>query len=129
MNIRSLLEEAFYSAEASRATAAIAEARDAVSAAGRVDGYSIEVVVPDEVDEQWLRERVLHPLIYFCQSTGVPAPACPGVFLTFFHGDRLSCVLGAEVIAWAARELGEGEQALIDEYGTGEREAGAPRTV
>jgi len=129
MDIRPLFDEAFYTDEASRATEAIARARDAVSAAGRLDGVSLEIVVPERPDERWLRERVLHPLIYYCQSTGASAPACPGVFVTLFHGDRLSCVLGAEVIAWAARLLGVAEQALVDEYGTHEREQGAPRTT
>jgi hypothetical protein len=71
---------------------------------------------------------VLRPLIYFCQSTGAAPPNCPGVFMSFFHGGRVYCVLGAEVIAWAAQQLAIEPQALIDRYGTGESEHAAPRT-
>ncbi len=127
MNIDSLLKEAFFEGDAFSATPIIETARARVSAEANVDGFSFEVVVPDEADADWLRERVLRPLIYFGESAGMPPPACPGVFVTFFRGDRVYCVLGAEVIAWAAQQLGADEQALIREYGPGEREGAAPR--
>lgn len=127
MEIQSLLQEAFFDADAAQATRAIAEARERVSREAKVDAFSLEVVVPEQPDDAWLRDRVLRPLVYFCQSTGVPPPACAGVFLSFFHDARLSCVLGAEVIAWAAQALGLDTGALLDRFGTGESEHAAPR--
>ncbi|HSN33723.1 MAG TPA: STAUR_1299 family protein [Ideonella sp.] len=127
MNIDPLLDEAFLSDEAGHATPAIDAARARVSNIANVGAFSLEVVVPDAPDEDWLRERVLRPLVYFCESTGVPAPACTGVFVTFFRGGRIHCVLGGEVIAWSARELGLDVQAIVDRSGTGEREHAARR--
>ena len=127
MEIKSLLQEAFFTDDATRATSAIEEARTRVTREAKVGAFSLEVVVPEQPDELWLRERVLRPLIYFCQSTGAPPPNCTGVFLTLFHHDRVHCVLGAEVLAWASAQLKIETQALIDRYGTAEHEHAAPR--
>jgi hypothetical protein len=127
MDIKSLLGEAFFTDDAKQATSAIGQARARVTEEGKVGAVSLEVVVPEQADESWLHERVLHPLIYFCQSTGSPPPECTGVFISFFYGDRVYCVLGAEVIAWAAGQLHVEAQELADSYGTGEREHPAPR--
>ena len=127
MEIKTLLKEAFHSDDAKIATTAIESARARVEAEAKVGAFSLEVVVPKRPDERWLRERVLRPLIYIAQSAGTPPPSCTGLFLTFFHRSRVYCVLGAEVIAWAAEQLGVFEQALIDQYGTGESEHAAPR--
>jgi hypothetical protein len=126
MNIDPLLEEAFFDDEAVRATQSIELARDHVSKLAQLDAFSLEVVAPEFPDEAWLRERVLRPLIYFCQSTGAAPPACAGVFVTFFHRGRIKCVLGAEVLAWGAKQLGVDAQSLIDRYGTGEELRRAP---
>jgi hypothetical protein len=122
MNIDSLLQEAFFHDDALRATQLIDTARAQVAAAAHVDAFSMEVVVPDQPDETWLAEHVLRPLVYFCQSTGVPPPACAGVFVTFFRGEQLYCVLAAEVIAWSARQLGVDDKAILERYGTHEDE-------
>ncbi len=127
MDITSLLEEAFFAADEKSATSAIEQARALVSEQAKVDAFSLEVVVPENPDDQWLHERVLHPLIYFCQSIGAPPPNCAGVFVTFFSRGRVHCVLGAEIVAWADHELGLDAQALVDLYGTGERQRAAPR--
>ncbi len=127
MEIESLLEEAFYSDDEKSATSAIEQARTRASEQGKVDAFSLEIVVPESPDELWLGERILRPLIYFCESTGVPPPSCTGVFFSFFHGGRVRCVLAAEVVAWAARQLELDVETLADRYGTGEHEHAAPR--
>src|SRR5262249_50971871 len=98
MNIEELLREAFLIDEPQRATTAIDEARRRIATEGKTGGFSLEVVVPDDPDEQWLHDHVLRPLVYFCESTGLSAPNCAGVFLSFFTRNRLYCVLGAEVL-------------------------------
>lgn len=102
MEIDSLLNEAFLIADPMRATAAIDEARQRVATEGKLGAFSLEVVVPEDADDRWLEDRLLRPLVYVSESIGTPAPDCPGVFVSFFARGRLFCVLGAEVIAWAA---------------------------
>jgi hypothetical protein len=127
MDIKSLLKESFHSDDAKLATLAIESARERIETVARTGAFSLEVVAPRVPDERWLRDRVLRPLIYFAQSAGLSPPSCTGVFVSFFHRSRVYCVLGAEVIAWAAIELGVSEIALIAQYGTGESEQAAPR--
>jgi hypothetical protein len=127
MDIKSLLKESFHSDDAKLATLAIETARERIETEANTGAFSLEVLVPKVPDERWLRERVLRPLIYFAQSAGVPPPSCTGVFVSLFHRSRIYCVLGAEVIAWAAEQLGVTEQSLIAQYGTGETEQAAPR--
>jgi hypothetical protein len=116
VDIKSLLREAFVNDRAENATSAIDRARARVAEVGGIAGRSLEVVVPERPDEGWLRERVLGPLVYFCESTGAAPPSCAGVFMSFFYGGRLYCVLGAEILAWAS-ELGIRWQGLTPGLG------------
>lgn len=126
LDLQPLLDEAFFHAEVEDATRAIEQARERFSAAAHTDGFSFEVVVPPEPDDDWLAGRVVGPLVYFCESTGAPLPACPGVFVSFFRGRELACVLAAEVLAWARARLGLTDEELAERYGTHELET-APR--
>lgn len=122
MEIDSLFQEAFLIADPMRATEAIGEARQRVATEGKTGGFSLEVVVPADADERWLEARVLRPLVYLGESIGAPAPDCPGIFLSFFARDRLFCVLGAEVIAWAAARQKRSPAELAQAYSVGASE-------
>jgi hypothetical protein len=112
MDIKSLLRKAFFSDDAKRATSAIEQARAQVRESAPVDAFCLEVVVPRRPDEMWLRERALRPLVHLCTLIGSPPPDCAGAFIAFFHHDRVYCVLGAEVLAWASARLEIDPQAL-----------------
>lgn len=127
MNIESLVSESFLSAKQDQATRAIAEARAEVTREGKLGATSVEVVMPDDADEDWLGEGLLRPLIYFCQSSGAALPDCSGVFVSLFYRGHIHFVLAAEVIAWACAQLGIGWQELVAQYGTGERQSPAQR--
>lgn len=115
LDLAPLLARAFHSAEASHANVAIAEAREKLG-----EARSYEVLVPDRPDDDWLSEGFLKKLVYFCESTRAPLPGCPGVFVSFFAGDRLHCVLASEVIAFACDRLATTSEDLVRRYGTGE---------
>jgi hypothetical protein len=117
-----LLRLAFHTSDVTDATRAIEEARARFSEVAKLDGFSFEVVVPSAVDGDWVLDRVIRPLVYFCESRGAPPPACPGVFVSLFVGSRVHCVVGAEVLAWASRELGVSIPELHARYGLEERD-------
>ena len=123
INLQPLFDEAFFHADVESATLAIEQARARFSEEAQLDGFSFEVVVPELADEAWLAGQLVGPLVYFCQSLGAPPPACPGIFVSLFAGQKLHCVIAAEVIAWAGRELGMSTDDLIERYGTHEMEA------
>lgn len=122
MDLAPLFQLAFHATDVVDATQAIEQARARFSAEAKLDGFSYEVVVPGEPDRDWLAERLLKPLVYFCESRGSPIPACPGVFVSLFAGRRLYCIVAAEVIAWASRELGVDVAGLRMQYGLHEQD-------
>ena len=87
----------------------------------------IEILVPERADERWLREQVLQPIVYYCDSTGMAVPGCAGMFASLFRDDKVYCVRAATVIAWACAELGIDVDRLEQEYGLDESEHAAPR--
>jgi hypothetical protein len=105
---------AFFTAEAARANAALDEAR------GIAGGRSYEVVAPPEPDLAWFERGLVSKLVYFCEATRAPLPACGGVFVSLFDGDRLFAILAADVIAFAGEVLGVDPDELVRRYGTGE---------
>ncbi len=114
LDLTPLLSLAFLSDEAARANAVLDEAR---TIAG---GRSYEVMVPDEPDLTWFEGSLIKKLVYFCEATRAPLPACPGIFVSFFTGGRIHVVLAADVIALACTTLGASPDALVERYGTGE---------
>ena len=114
LDLSPLLARAFFTAEATRATVALGEARALSS------GRSWEIIVPAEPDTTWLTETLLRKLVYFCDATRAPLPGCGDVFVSFFAGDRLCCVAAADVIAFAMETLGVSAEDLVKRYGTGE---------
>lgn len=127
LDLAPLLAQAFLTAEAAKANSALAEARE------QADGRSWEIIVPldpgqqssepaarTSCDRAWFEETLLRKLVYFCESTRAPLPACAGVFVSFFAGDRLCCVDAARVIAFACETLAVTSEELVRRYGTGE---------
>jgi hypothetical protein len=114
LDLSPLFALAFFTADAARATAALDEAR------GISGGRSYEVVVPPEPDLAWFEGALVSKLVYFCESTRAPLPACAGVFVSFFAGERLHAVLVADVIAFACASLGVSPDELVRRHGTGE---------
>jgi hypothetical protein len=114
LDLSPLFALAFLTADAASATAALDEAR------GIAGGRSYEVVVPPRPDLGWLEGTLVSRLVYFCESTRAPLPACGGVFVSLFAGDRLHAVLAADVIAFACEALGASPDELVRRHGTGE---------
>jgi hypothetical protein len=116
LDLSPLLARAFHTSEAPRATIAIAEARDLQPEGSR----SYEVIVPAGADRAWLETALVKKLVYYCESTRAPLPACGGVFVTLFVGEHLYCVLASDVIAFACDALGTTSESLVQRFGTGE---------
>jgi hypothetical protein len=114
LDLSPLLTLAFLSSDATLANAAIDEAR------GIAGGRSYEVLVPSEPDLAWFEDKLVSKLVYFCEASRAPLPACAGVFASLFVGGRLHFVLAAEVIAFACEALGVSADELVRRHGTGE---------
>jgi hypothetical protein len=117
-----LLGEAFFATELADASEALDRARTRYAETYHHPGSSFEVVAPPEPDSTWVRDRMVGPLLYFCQSTGIPVPDCPGIFVSLFIDRRLHCIAAYEVMSWAAQELHETPDDWLAKFGTHERE-------
>ena len=114
LDLSPLFALAFLTTDATRANAALDEAR------GIAGGRSYEVLVPSEPDVAWLEGAFVSRLVYFCEATRAPLPACAGVFVSLFSGERLFAILAADVIAFACEALGVSSDELVRRHGTGE---------
>jgi hypothetical protein len=114
LDLSPLFALSFLTADAARANAALDEAR------GIAGGRSYEVVVPPEPGVAWFEGALVSKLVYFCESTRAPLPACAGVFVSLFAGERLFAVLAADVIAFACEAIGVSPDELVRRHGTGE---------
>jgi len=117
-----LLEEAFFTTEIANAFDALDEGHATFAKVYDRPGISFEVVLPPSPSDEWVRRRVVGALLYHCQSTGVPVPTCPGVFVSLFVGARLYCVAAYDVLAWASKELHETPEQWLALFGTHELE-------
>src|SRR5262249_34907915 len=68
------LAKAFHVTEVTNATEALHQASEKYIDLFKVDGMSFEVAPPASPDENWAKERLLHPLIYYCESSGRTFP-------------------------------------------------------
>ena len=59
-------------------------------------------------------------LVYHLESIGAHLPACRGVIISAFRGDRLYFLDAKDFVARACSLLGVTAQQLVDLYGTGE---------
>lgn len=122
VDIQRLLREAFFATEVTDASEALAKAAARYAELYHRPGFSFEIVAPPTPDREWAREHVVGALLYHCQSTGVPVPTCPGVFVALFVGMGLHCIAAYDVLTWAARELRETPDDWLRRYGTHERD-------
>ncbi len=117
-----LLQPAFREVPAREANAAIARARRE-----RAGGD------PDDEDAPALRSyemvlttfeafatELLPKLVYHLESVGAHLPACRGVIISAFRGERLYFLEAKDLVARACSMLGVTAQQLVDLHGTGE---------
>jgi len=118
IDLPDLFEKAVFNEEIHNASESIERALEAYEAQKHSGARSFEVVAPDEADETWLRDHLLHPLIYFCESEGGTLPGCAGVLVTMFVGSHLYAIPADEVVRWASELLHAPIEELHAQYGT-----------
>lgn len=71
-----LLEKAYYTEKVQYASQSFERALRKFEDMTNIGTREFELgqVSPDEVDEQWVRERLAHRLIYYCESEGRAPP-------------------------------------------------------
>ena len=122
IELSGLLEQAFFIDEAQHGSIAIERALETFEQQKHIGTRLVEVVAPEKPDEQWLRERLVGPLIYFCESEGDPVPTCAGVVVALYVGNDFYALTAEKVIKWASEQLGLGVEQLRAQYGTHELE-------
>src|ERR1700759_2413091 len=122
IDLSPLLAKAFFVEELQNASEAIERALGTFEQRTHVGARPFEIASPPDPDEPWLREGLVHPLIYFCESEGTPLPRCSGVIVALFVGRTLYGIAAEEVIRWASELLGASVEQLHDQYGTREIE-------
>lgn len=121
-DLNRLLEKAFFVTEVTNANQVLEQASRKYLDLHKAAGMSFEVAPPRAPDESWAKERLLRPLVYYCESSGRTLPECRGTYLAMFIGNRFHAVAVDQVIAWAREELGLGAEELHEMYGTHEAE-------
>ena len=122
IDLQKLLSKAFFTTGVADASESIELARERYTQLTKGGGMSFELVAPPSADANWIGERLVRPLVYYCDSIGAPLPRCGGVFLSLFVGEKLYCVMPEDVFAWAAEELGLTTAQAESAYGTHERD-------
>jgi hypothetical protein len=121
IDLSPVLEKAFFVEEVvENASEALARAEQKFEQVTHIGARGFEVVAPGEPDEAWLREQLIHRLVYVCESEGVPAPECSGTIVELFVGRRLYAVPAADVVRWASGVLNTSVEQLRAQYGTHE---------
>jgi hypothetical protein len=122
IDLNPVLEKAFFVEEVENASEALARAEQKFEQVTHIGARGFEIVAPGEPDEQWLREQLIHRLVYVCESEGVPVPECSGTIVELFIGRRLYAVPAEDVVRWASQVLNTSVEQLRMEYGTHEVE-------
>jgi hypothetical protein len=122
IDLSPLLNSAFFVEEVENASEAIERMLEAFERETGAGARAFEVVVPGELDDGWVRDRLVHPLVYFCESEGTPVPACRGMVIALFLGLKLYGIPAEHVIRWAGDLLGTSVDQLRQDYGTHEVE-------
>jgi hypothetical protein len=122
IDLSPVLEKAFFMEEVENASEAVARAEQKFEQVRHIGARSFEVVAPGEPDEHWLREQLIHRLVYVCESEGVPVPECAGTIVELFVGRRLYAVPAEDVVRWASQVLNTSVEQLRTQYGTHEIE-------
>lgn len=122
IDLNPVLEKAFFVEEVENASEALARAEQKFEQVTHIGARGFEIVAPDEPDELWLREQLIHRLVYVCESEGVPVPECSGTIVELFIGPRLYAVPAEDVVRWASQVLNTSVEQLRSQYGTHEVE-------
>jgi hypothetical protein len=122
IDLSPVLEKAFFVEEVENASEALARAEQKFEQVTHIGARGFEIVAPGEPDEQWLREQLIHRLVYVCESEGVPVPECSGTIVELFIGRRLYAVPAEDVVRWASQVLNTSVEQLRMQYGTHEVE-------
>ncbi|HEX8110410.1 MAG TPA: STAUR_1299 family protein [Kofleriaceae bacterium] len=122
IDLRPVLEKAFLVEEVENASEVVARAEQRFEEVTRAGARVFEIVAPGDPDEEWLREQLVHRLVYVCESEGVPVPECSGTIVALFIGPRLYAIPAEDVIRWASRILNTSVEQLRMQYGTHEVE-------
>src|SRR5690606_3522602 len=122
IELRGLLEHSFFDEEVKNASEVLQRVADQFQQTTQTGARMFEVVVPDEPDEQWLRDGLVQPLVYFCESEAAVLPKCAGVVVAMFIDAHLYAISAEDVIAWASDQLGSPIEQLRQSYGTRETE-------
>lgn len=122
IDLSRLLERAFFAEEVENASEAIERAQQKFEQVTRTGARAFEIVAPGAPDEAWLREQLVHPLVYFCESAGVPVPTCSGTIVALYVGRWLYGIPAEDVIRWASGLLNTSIEQLRGQYGTREVE-------
>jgi hypothetical protein len=126
IDLSALFETQVYVEDVQSASEAIAHALEEYESKSHIGARVFEVVAPDDPDEAWVTERLVHPLIYFCESEGFSIPNCRGVLVALYVGNTLHAIAAEQVIRWAAEEIGSTVENLHDRFGTHESTTSPP---
>jgi hypothetical protein len=117
IDLNPVLEKAFFVEEVENASEALARAEQKFEQVTRIGARGFEIVAPGEPDEEWLREQLVHRLVYVCESEGVPVPECSGTIVELFVGPRLYAIPAEDVVRWASQLLHTSVEQLRMQYG------------
>jgi hypothetical protein len=131
--LRELLSVAFRTVPAREANSAISRARAEAAEAGAAHARplrddeeaaplsrSYEIVLADDATFARFAGETLPRLVYHLDSVGARPPACKGVLLAIFEGDRLHLLRAGDALAAAAKIAGTSLDELFRRHGTGE---------
>jgi hypothetical protein len=122
IDLSPVLEKAFFVEDVENASEALARAEQKFEQVTHIGARGFEIVAPGEPDEEWLREQLVHRLVYVCESEGVPVPECGGTIVELFVGCRLYAIPAEDVVRWASQLLHTSVEQLRTEYGVHEAE-------
>jgi len=122
IDLSPVLEKAFFVEEVENASETVARAEQKFEQVTHIGARAFEVVAPTDPDEPWLREQLIHRLVYVCESEGVPVPECSGTIVALFIGRTLYGIPAADVVRWASGVLNTPVEQLRTQYGTHEIE-------
>jgi hypothetical protein len=129
-----LFQVAYRTVPALEANQAIAQAREEAAASGAAAARplrddessapmsrSYELVVNPGASWEEFAAEALPRLIYHLESVGAQPPACKGVVVAAFVGDRLHFLRASDLLRFTAELTGVPADELFRRHGTGEK--------
>jgi hypothetical protein len=131
--ISKLLDLAYRTVAAADANAEIAQARKDAADAGAARARplrddddapalsrSYEMVIDPGAEWEGFAANALPRLVYHLESLGAHPPACKGIVIAVFVGDRLHFLRAGDLMAYAAEQMDIPVEELFRRHGTGE---------